>query len=110
MSRNRFWINGTKDFDAAWAVLRDRAAKAHPWSWREIAEAAGIKHRAMQSLLSRLQDAGMVELVRAHDSKCSAPALYQLNAMALAITNPAVEIRVAIEKKAKAVGRRVQMY
>jgi len=110
MKPNRFWINGTRDFDRAWAVMLDRAAKQQPWSWREIANASGIAHRAMQSLLSRLQDAEMVDLVRPHDSTCSLPALYQLNAVGLAVSDPRTEVREAIEAQAKARGRPVQLY
>ncbi len=102
MKRDRFWINGTKNFDEAWAAILDRAAKQKPWSWREIADASGIKQRAMLSLLSRLQDARMIELVRPHDSTRSLPALYRLNATGLAITDPRTQIREAIEAEAKA--------
>ncbi len=110
MKPGRFWINGSKDFDRAWTVILDRAAKQRPWSWREIANASGVADRAMQSLLSRLQDANMVDLVRPHDSTRSLPALYQLNVAGLAVSDPATQIREITELEARAKGRSVHLY
>jgi len=110
MERGRFWINGSQNFDAAWSVMLERARTGRAWSWREIANASGVRHRAMQSLLSRLQEADMVHLVRPHDSTLSVPALYQLNTKGLAVTDPCTEIQEVLETDAAANGRRVYLY